>query len=238
MPCTPETERCPDGMRYRRQTPECCLQHQRDIMDHIAEVCREGGVRWWMDYGTLLGAVRNPILGHEPGIIPHDKDGDLGLHGEDWDRLLDARPDVPWSPQKSPGGKPNRIRTLDGFQWTHKLERQSGPGRVRLFTAGWSIKVRRSPKNHVNVDLFPWWPDGERVYRRKRYVGCDRFKGREFPEEKLLPLRTLEWEGRDLPAPADPEWFCEHRYGETWMTPIKRNNEGKRVPDGFKVEAV
>src|SRR5690606_25961572 len=53
---------------------------------------------WWADYGTLLGAVRNPMTtwadypwlpqegrdtpGPAAGIVPHDKDADIGFLAE------------------------------------------------------------------------------------------------------------------------------------------------------------
>lgn len=218
--CTPDTARCNAASRYHLDTPDCCLQHQRAVMDHVADMLEEAGVRWWMDYGTLLGAVRNPMVGHPPGIIPYDKDGDIGVFGPDWDDILSLRPDVPWGEIEKRGARPNRTRIIDGFEWCHKLKRSK-----HLYTAGHSIKVRRSERNENNVDIFPWYRRDDGTYHRIRYVGCDRYKGREFHEDRLLPLTELEWEGRMLPAPADPEWFCAHRYGENWMTPLRKNND-------------
>lgn len=221
--CDPDGPRCRDATRYHKDTPECCREHQRQVMDHVAAIMAAAGVRWWMDYGTLLGAVRNPMLDMPPGIIPYDKDGDIGVFGADWDAILGVRPDIPWESKRSRTGKPNEVRIIDGFEWCHKLPRSK-----QLYAAGDSIKVRRSPDNHNNVDVFPWHRREDGTYYRTRYVGCDRYKGREFPEDRLLPLTELEWEGRTLPAPADPEWFCAHRYGDEWQTPLRKNNDRKK----------
>ena len=221
-PCTPETGRCRAGTNYAVDTPRCCLDHQIDIMDHIADQFDRHGIDWWADYGTLLGAVRNH------GIIPHDKDGDICVFGEQWEEILAIAPEVPWKDVRSPGGNPNRVRMIDGFEWVHKkVRRPDRPNTREQFGAGHSIKVRRSPLNHNNVDIFPWELRDDGTYYRKRYVGCDRYKGREFPYDRLLPLGVIEWEGRMIPAPRDPEWFCEHRYGPNWRTPLRKNNDGK-----------
>jgi phosphorylcholine metabolism protein LicD len=206
--CTAETLRCRLGKMLTRETPECCKDHIRRICFAFADLAQEHDLAWWMDYGMLLGAVRNQ------GIIPHDKDADAGFFSEDWPTVV----------------RIGKALTAQGFHVIRKTPRN------HTFRAGDSLKVRVSSINHINLDLFPWHPvDGD--YHRKNYCAIDRYKGREFPTDKLLPLSEVEWEGRIMPAPADPEWFCEHRYGPGWRKPLYMNNPGKRVPDGYKVEA-
>jgi hypothetical protein len=231
MPCTPETARCVVATLYTHDLPDCCRGHLTHVMFQLDDALRAAGVRHFMDYGTLLGAVRNPFLGLEPGIVPHDKDGDLGFLAEDWEKLLSI-PDS-WSEEREvTPGHLERHGTGLGLHWIHKLPRQE-IRRAGTFTygAGDSIKVCRSAVNHTNVDLFPWYdraylmrPDGKRY--RYHYVHVDRFKGKEFPEARLLPLTEIEWEGRQLYAPGDWEWFVEHRYGAGWRKPVHANNDG------------
>ena len=216
-PCGVDTPRCSAATNYHKATPRCCIEHQVAVMDHVASVMGELDIAWWADYGTLLGAVRNQ------GVIPHDKDGDISMMGEGWERLLSYRPEVPWVERKGRRGLTNLHRLIDGFAWIHMPERNASE-----WGGGWMMKVRRSETNTNNVDIFPWWKKDDGTYYRKRYIGCDRYKGREFPESRLLPLSEIEWEGRMIPAPADPEWFCLHRYGSAWRTPLRRNNDGRR----------
>src|SRR5690606_15010192 len=91
---------------YLAELRPCCRQHLRDLMESLHAVFTELRVRWWLDYGTLLGAVRNPLTTWadyhwlpqdgraagplHPGIVPHDKDADLGVLGEDWPKLQRA----------------------------------------------------------------------------------------------------------------------------------------------------
>lgn len=219
--CTASTPRCAAATSYHHATPACCLSHIRALVFAWADLCAELAVTWWLDYGTLLGAVRNG------GVIPHDKDADLGVPADDFRRVLAYRPEVPWA-DRVEGGKRCRVRLVDGLWWIHKL-RHGGK-----YSAGNSLKIRLSEVNHTNVDVFPWYPEPNDFLGRQAYVGCDRYKGREFPATALFPLSEIEWEGRWLPAPRDPEAFLHHRYGPDWRTPIPRNNEGKRIGDGWQ----
>lgn len=41
----------------------------------------------------------------------------------------------------------------------------------------------------------------------------------DVPREAILPLGTLEFEGRELPVPADPDTMLEVSYGPNWRVP-------------------
>ncbi len=211
--CNRGTARCVDARSYLAELRPCCRSNLIETMTATAEVLNEIGVRWWADYGTLLGAVRNPLttwadydwLSQDdrpegplaPGIVPHDKDCDLGCLEDEWPLICRAAP---------------------------KLRRRGFDVVVRSVSR--SIKVRYSRLNHVNVDLFSWYrrPDG--TMSRRTFIAVDRYKGREFPAAWVDKLSRVEWEGLALPAPADPVSFCEFRYGDTWRTPVAANNDG------------
>ena len=46
-----------------------------EVMSDVAKVCEKHNIRWFADYGTLLGAVRHG------GCIPWDDDLDVGMFG-------------------------------------------------------------------------------------------------------------------------------------------------------------
>jgi hypothetical protein len=93
-PCTQRTLRCSDARDYNVELRECCRAHVRQVMADLTDMMNKAHITWWADYGTLLGAVRNPTTkwsdypwlpqdgrttaGPAAGIVPHDKDGDLG----------------------------------------------------------------------------------------------------------------------------------------------------------------
>jgi hypothetical protein len=215
--CARNTPRCSDARSYNAELRPCCRQIIVDMSRGVAEAFNTAGVTYWMDYGTLLGAFRNPLttwadypwLPQEdrpegplaPGIIPHDKDADWGVLGSQWGTAERAL----------------RDKSVD----VHLLVRPHYR----------SIKVRPSHTNKTNLDLFFWFEHDTRtglMFRRKYHPTIDAYKGKHFDKADLFPLQPMEWEGLQLPAPKDPEAFLEFRYGPSWHTPIPANHDGVR----------
>ena len=58
------------------------------LLDEFARVCRENNLQWFVDSGTLLGAIRHG------GFIPWDDDVDVAMPREDYSRLVSISKDV------------------------------------------------------------------------------------------------------------------------------------------------
>lgn len=141
--CNKTTPRCfpsvvgdtPQYLYRGRWTPPCCLEGLRVVARHVFEVLRGCRARWWLEGGSLLGAVRNG------DIIPWDYDVDIGIYAPDIDRC--------------PQVKSSRWQTLEdtqGFVWQKASE-------------GNFYRVHYSVANHLHVDIFPFSPHGGMMMR-------------------------------------------------------------------------
>lgn len=61
---------------------------EREVLAVIDKLCRENGIDYFIDGGTLLGAVRHG------GFIPWDDDIDIGMPKDDFDRFCEIAPGV------------------------------------------------------------------------------------------------------------------------------------------------
>ena len=111
-------------------------QIELDILKFLAKYCDEKGFRYFLAYGTLIGAIRHK------GFIPWDDDIDLYMPREDYDKMIACFNKEAPAPFKliephEKGAKHTFVKIYD--ERTVKLENGSYGGR----------------ELGVDVDIFP-----------------------------------------------------------------------------------
>ena len=229
-------------------------EHQLRLLDLLVEfdsVCTRLGITWWIDSGTLLGAVRHG------GFIPWDDDLDVCILASDYReirRLLSAHLSSPFAFDCSKRGQTRLSpRFVDTGQSVLRHDPLTGaprkeklwidtfvlrPGSLRLKKAIdplYGRCVRRingsirdgALRKIAAYMLFPvMWVAKElaiiigKLFHRKNLLhdfGVPFYSVRRV--EDIFPLGTISFEGRQFPAPADPDSYLRRIYGDYTKEP-------------------
>ena len=117
-----------------------CQLRQLEILKVIDAICQKHGIGYWLDGGTLLGAVRHG------GFIPWDDDIDIAMDYQDMMRFAEITPgELPeglflQSPKTDPGVKEQMVKVRD----LNSLYIEKGDNFVVDYVKG------------IYVDIFPF----------------------------------------------------------------------------------
>lgn len=124
---------------------------QLEIGKEIKRVCDENGIGYFLDSGTLLGAIRHK------GFIPWDDDMDIGMLRTDYERFIQI------APQKLKGEFFLQTwRTDKGYPYAFAKIRKKGTVFIEAVTQ------RTDAHNEIFVDVFPYDVFPDSVKERKK----------------------------------------------------------------------
>ena len=112
-------------------------QIELSILDYIDSICKENSIKYYLAYGTLLGAVRHK------GFIPWDDDIDIYMLRDDYMKLI----------QIMKNKKENRYQLLsiyNDLDYTYEFVKV-----VDVKTSLIVKNINHSAKEGVWVDVFP-----------------------------------------------------------------------------------
>eukprot|EP01135_Chromosphaera_perkinsii_P006219 Nk52_evm1s457 gene=Nk52_evmTU1s457 len=103
------------------QTPEKDIASLRKVLKDFTEGCEEIQVKYWIDFGTLLGAVRHK------GIIPWDNDLDFGIMAKDYDSVMEMLKKKEYNVELRDAGAKIKLvyggMAVDVFGWEENPQR-------------------------------------------------------------------------------------------------------------------
>lgn len=166
-----------------------------ELLDNVADVFDKFGVRYWLDFGTLLGIVR------EDRILPWDTDMDISVMEEDQDKVASL---------VLPELKRRGYRT---YTRVYKQDDEVLPqGRVRAFRA----RNNRLGflRGYVKIDIFVMYEKDNFLYWYE--LGAKH----KVPANTLQQFDTIKFNGREYTKPKDHDAHLTYHYGD-WRTPNK-----------------
>ena len=188
-PCGPGMDPCSARFDATVATPRCCVAQHARLLALVAAGLDAAGVRWWIDYGMLLGYVTSG------GFYWNDKDIDISVLAADRDLARTTVTD---------------LAAVHGWKATYKPARLAEPWRY-----GDCMSVLAEWRNKAALDITFWQSDGA-LLDRDVWAKSDRFKGRRTPADWVFPVVRGRWEGVDVAVPREAERLVAYRYGPSW----------------------
>ena len=159
---------------------------QLDLLSAFAEYCDKKGLRYYLAYGTLLGAIRHK------GFIPWDDDTDVHMPREDYNKLMDSF------------NEGNEDSPYFLVRPETKLAQQPHAKIIDTRTEKREFFQRKGTLMGVDIDVFPldgmpaddaeykkWFNKLMKVYRSLIYASRGTMKGKPYANVKVIIGRML-----------------------------------------------
>ena len=215
-----------------------------DCLKWFDTFCKEHGIRYWLDGGTCLGAVRHG------GFIPWDDDLDVKMFEEDWKKFKAAFRENDRFFLQTMETEPYYFQAFAKLRDKHSLIREKVPTHyshngafIDIFVVAPSNRFVAQRLKQTNLYLHKlagtenWSPLRRAVFRmyrgwfrfkiaaakalfshlpgnRYRNMVGDPFYKHSWTREELEGQVEMEFEGYKFPVPAQYDTFLTRIYGD------------------------
>ena len=193
-----------------------------EILEDVHNLCEKHGLKYFLDGGTLIGAVRHK------GFIPWDDDIDIGMPREDYEKFIEiAKKELPDN------------LFLQTFETDKYYDVYPVPCKIRyngtlFFEEGTKENLRMH--NGVYIDIFPYdnLPKFKVIYKIQRTLSYNILKiiTKMFPSERRRKFfdYLIKWNDPDseyMGYGVDTFW-SEYVYKKSdYFDLVKLNFEGR-----------
>ena len=200
-------------------------KHLIMLLTQLSAMMKANGIRFWLDFGTLLGAVRNGK------IIPWDYDIDISISNYDTLRLLKVFSEAGIN-QNYNSEKTDLSIMVDSNSEYARIIRSFYSSNTKVFNEEQKVLLKNNEGAKqwgeyysyfpVHVDIYPWvWAeDGDSAFVTVK-------PNYSLPKSCFQDMGKIEFEGSMYPCWIPPEPFLVKAYGEDWRKP--KIQSGNRI---------
>lgn len=213
------------------------------LLEMFDLICRENNLQYWIDFGTLLGAVRHK------GFIPWDDDIDLGMARDDYEKLIELfskgfpkNPDLVLEFENNGKNKcfvkishkhsenlfldifpydfyHSKLTDEEKIEFSQKIAEERKP---KTFNSDSSINGMRERFKKITkekvLDNYPV----DKTFKPALFMAIDfphNWKNKVYDWENIFPLTEINFEDKLFLAPNMPEKVLESIYGDYMRIP-------------------
>ncbi len=167
------------------------------IFKFFDKVCRENGIKYWLNGGTLIGAVRHK------GWIPHDADIDVSMTNHDFKKLQKVMYKT-----KLPNGMWFQDEKTDPY-----YEEARNPdiwAKLRDLNLAYVDEKDHSIHNGLQLDIFVFTKKGKKLIVDYEYQAPDIFN---YKYSDIFPLKEIKFQGFPVYVQKNYKSFLKKIYG-------------------------
>ena len=209
------------------------------LLKQFNKICKENNLTYWLDFGTLLGAIRHK------GFIPWDDDIDIGMPREDYEKMIRIIEATPQMYIELSSNYRNKCYATVKHILTNKTFIDVFP--YDFYNSKTTTKEKEKLHKYITkiINQLKFTPFGikdneklrkkfakitkEKILKNKSqtketiFWGIDfphaRWKNRIYDYENIFPIKEQLFEDFNFPCPNDPDFVLKNIYGNYMEIP-------------------